>query len=300
MQILNPLNSSLFLPLSGTFAGILAVALIGVLWGMAVSKDATLKQQLMQRWLSWTCIAVVCVFALLAGNFVFSILAAIVSLLCTNEFCKMSKRSPLEHLVLMLAAVFTPLLAALAPMPCLYFVLVSAVLLGVLSLFDSKVHGRDLLSVLALAYVPILASHAVLLFCLSGPALLISIISSSALANVMAFVFGKLLGGPKLAPKVSPNKTWSGVCGAVVGAYLGFSLLRWSTHLELSTLLSLVLPMVVAIAGILGDLFESMLKRSFQVKDAGAWLPGFGGALDRVDGLLFILPCVYYLVLRTV
>ncbi len=80
-----------------------------------------------------------------------------------------------------------------------------------------------------------------------------------------------------------------------LGAYIGFSIvLLAGPALPLAILLGL--PVLIAAASIMGDLFESVIKRSVGVKDAGTWLPGFGGILDRIDSLLFVLP-VSYLVL---
>ena len=85
---------------------------------------------------------------------------------------------------------------------------------------------------------------------------------------------------------LSPNKTVGGLVGAVVGAFVVLTLLGT---------ISVGLLVAVAFGGVLGDLLESMVKRQAQVKDAGDWLPGFGGLLDRIDSLLLVLPLAYLL-----
>lgn len=102
-----------------------------------------------------------------------------------------------------------------------------------------------------------------------------------------AFVFGKLIGGPKLAPSISPKKTWAGLfggvlCAASLGAIFAFAV----GHSALSPLA--VLSGVLAVVAQGGDLFESWVKRRIGVKDAGSIMPGHGGLLDRVDGLLAV------------
>lgn len=104
-------------------------------------------------------------------------------------------------------------------------------------------------------------------------------------ADSGAYAAGRALGGPKLAPKISPNKTWSGLMGGVCAAglmgYFG------SLALEQENMIPLII--VSAILGVLsqgGDLLESWAKRKFNKKDAGKIIPGHGGVLDRVDGLL--------------
>jgi len=107
-------------------------------------------------------------------------------------------------------------------------------------------------------------------------------------ADVMAFLVGSLLGGPKLWPRYSPNKTWSGFAGGLLaGAVAGFLV---ATYLPLGLsdpLWGLALGLAGALATMAGDLWESALKRRFGVKDAGGLIPGHGGLLDRVDGLMF-------------
>jgi phosphatidate cytidylyltransferase len=106
-------------------------------------------------------------------------------------------------------------------------------------------------------------------------------------ADIFAYFGGKLIGGPKIASGLSPNKTWSGiVCGVAAGALAGLGcgvVLGASPGLEG---LWLLVGASIAFTGLMGDLFESFLKRRFGVKDASKLIPGHGGVLDRIDGLM--------------
>jgi phosphatidate cytidylyltransferase len=113
-------------------------------------------------------------------------------------------------------------------------------------------------------------------------------------ADIFAFATGSLLKGPKLWPRYSPNKTWSGFFGGLVAASLGaVGIVALSQALPALPDLHLAWPVAAAIgllgglATMAGDLWESMLKRRFGVKDSGDLIPGHGGMLDRVDGLMF-------------
>lgn len=109
-----------------------------------------------------------------------------------------------------------------------------------------------------------------------------------ALSDVVAFAAGSLMGGRKLAPILSPNKTWSGVAGNLVGATAG--VLIASTVSPIEVRVGVVITVTIALGSIWGDLLESMLKRHVGVKDAGSMLPGFGGVLDRFDSLVMAAP----------
>ncbi len=101
--------------------------------------------------------------------------------------------------------------------------------------------------------------------------------------DIAAYFAGRLIGGPRLWPSVSPGKTWAGaIVGALGGAVLGLLLAGWTNHLAALFWLGLA----AAIVSELGDLFESALKRRFGVKDSSGLIPGHGGLMDRLDGFV--------------
>jgi phosphatidate cytidylyltransferase len=112
--------------------------------------------------------------------------------------------------------------------------------------------------------------------------------------DIGAYFAGRSIGGPKLAPAVSPNKTWAGLIGGVVSA-LVLGLLLWE-FAGLPLQLACASPILAVIAQI-GDLYESWLKRQAGVKDSGTILPGHGGVLDRLDGLVPVAPAAAALIL---
>ena len=107
-------------------------------------------------------------------------------------------------------------------------------------------------------------------------------------SDIGGYVFGKLLGGPKIIEKISPNKTWSGSLGGIVLAVT--SSIAFLPFIEYSIAVTCILTIFLAIGAQIGDFFESWLKRKFKVKDSGVLLPGHGGFFDRLDGLLAAAP----------
>jgi phosphatidate cytidylyltransferase len=112
--------------------------------------------------------------------------------------------------------------------------------------------------------------------------------------DIGAFYAGKAFGKHKLAPSISPGKTWEGLVGGVLAGMLLSAVAHFWFFRELPLKLALPLGGVMTILGILGDLTESALKRSAGAKDAAKILPGHGGLLDRLDSLLFNAPVIYY------
>lgn len=113
-----------------------------------------------------------------------------------------------------------------------------------------------------------------------------------------AYYVGRAIGKHKLAPSVSPGKTWEGTIGSIVlGTIVGAAYLHYVHPVVLAPWAVIALPCVVNIAGQIGDLAESALKRGAGAKDSGTLLPGHGGFLDRMDGSLFAFPAVYLFLL---
>ncbi len=107
--------------------------------------------------------------------------------------------------------------------------------------------------------------------------LVLTLVTIVAATDIGAYFAGRLIGGPKLVPRLSPNKTWAGLVGGMVAAAL--ISIFWNFPALIAAFLAIVAQA--------GDVFESSLKRRAGVKDAGSILPGHGGLLDRLDGLLF-------------
>ncbi len=120
-------------------------------------------------------------------------------------------------------------------------------------------------------------------------------------SDTLAFIFGKNFKGPKMTPTISPNKTWSGYAGALLGPALTLSVcLHILTPDSLightpSLISTMIVGAAIGITGQSGDLMISLMKRKAGVKDTGNLIPGHGGILDRIDALLLVLPvyCAY-------
>lgn len=157
-------------------------------------------------------------------------------------------------------------------------------------------------SLFGVFYVGWLGAYVVLVHALEfGPGLVLMLIVAVALTDVGAYFTGKQLGRHKMAPVVSPNKTWEGAFGGLFAAAAGV----WALH-EIHDALGIDLPPWTAVRLIvtgvalsavsqLGDLMKSAIKRDAGVKDSGTILPGHGGMLDRCDGFLFAAPVLYYI-----
>jgi phosphatidate cytidylyltransferase len=142
----------------------------------------------------------------------------------------------------------------------------------------------------------------------NGPSLVTFLLCVVWAGDIVALYVGRAWGRHKLAPKLSPNKTWEGAAGSVAGSLLAagglLALADWLTQWN-SVRLSypediwfwLVLAVVVNVGAQVGDLAESALKRSVGVKDSGTLLPGHGGVLDRIDALLLAAPVLWFALL---
>ena len=163
-----------------------------------------------------------------------------------------------------------------------------AVLIGKIGWSGS---GKRIAWALGAGYIGLAAF---LLVRISSRETLLLIVGAVILVDTFAYAFGRTLGGPKIAPRISPSKTWAGLAGGIVGATLG--LVLWTVFASANANVSyrpplefaaLVLPgALIAVAAQAGDFFESWLKRRAGVKDSSHLIPGHGGVFDRTDGVI--------------
>ena len=153
-------------------------------------------------------------------------------------------------------------------------------------------------TILGVLYIPLLGSHLISIRTGFNPTLSAHLLSFFFLvlmgADAGAYYIGRALGKHKLAPSISPGKTWEGAVGGLLAALAMAVLAHFWFFRELPLKYSLPLAAVMTIVGIFGDLAESALKRGAGAKDAANILPGHGGMLDRLDSLLFNAPLLYY------
>ena len=129
-----------------------------------------------------------------------------------------------------------------------------------------------------------------------GPGVLLAVLAVVWMADVAAYFSGRAFGKRKLAPSISPGKTWEGAIGAAVGVVLyGLALRIGFAFTPVSLPLWVICLLGVTAVSVVGDLFESMLKRQAGIKDSSNVLPGHGGVLDRIDSLTSTLPVVAFL-----
>ncbi|MBP83135.1 MAG: hypothetical protein CMO61_04715 [Verrucomicrobiales bacterium] len=125
---------------------------------------------------------------------------------------------------------------------------------------------------------------------------LIYLVAVTKLTDVGAYIVGSLTGRHKMVPHVSPGKTWQGFCGAIIFAISGSFVIYFTLGDQIPLLTpfhAVVVAILLAFVAVLGDLAESIIKRSVEVKDSGQIMPGIGGFLDLIDSLIFTAPLFY-------
>jgi phosphatidate cytidylyltransferase len=150
-------------------------------------------------------------------------------------------------------------------------------------------------TVLAFVYVPFLISHLLMIRLLPHGISWLFLIMLIVMTNdSAAYYIGSAIGKHRLYPAVSPKKSVEGAIGGLFGSLSGTLIAKLTFFPQLSYADVIITALVIGIVGQIGDLFESLLKRSFGVKDSGCILPGHGGVLDRMDSIIFAAPVTYY------
>lgn len=240
-------------------------------------------------------------FVLKSTAFQFSLLIALLALIGLDEFYRMAlpdRRGEGRAAALLGAlAVFTVFSRdPVIPLLVLTLLVVTFSLVALFRLKEIRDAARDVALVLmGFLYVSLLLAHLVLLRMLPHgiPWLFLMMIIVMA-GDSAAYYVGSSFGKNRLYPAVSPKKSIEGSLGGLAGSMIGAFVVKFTFFPELSALDCIATALLLGVLGQLGDLFESLLKRSCGVKDSGTIIPGHGGILDRLDSILFAAPAAFY------
>lgn len=252
----------------------------GALAAGGVATHASRSTVLRARWRTWLLAAPITLVPLLyLGRPGAVLLAACLGVVGAVEFGSLARLTRADVVLLAGTVVLTPLLAAMdGRVPATAWALVP--LVAALPALRDGDTGAGFRRTSVIVFGAAWLGGGLVPLVLLEPRTAVAVCLGVAVADVGAWCFGKALRGPALSVH-SPNKTWAGVLGSFAGASLVLVLLGS---------FSVALLAAVALGSVVGDLLESMVKRGCDRKDAGSWLPGFGGLLDRIDSLLVALP----------
>ena len=262
-------------------------------------------EKLLTRTTSGAIYALLIVACLFIGPFTTTLLVVCMAWLCCSEFFRMTRmggRMPNEIYGLT-AAILFPLaayfrgVAGLAVMLLLFLVAIAAWYVAT----PRAGIGDVAVSVFGPIYTSFAFSAIVLVRVsdkgVHGALLTLGVMLSLWANDAVAYLVGSRIGSHKLAPRISPNKSWEGFWAGLVGSVAVWVVLALAGVANIGVPLAAVIGLVVGIVGVVGDLFESRIKRGVGVKDSGNLIPGHGGLLDRSDSLLFGFIAAYILLL---
>jgi phosphatidate cytidylyltransferase len=296
-------------------AGILGVLLLASIIGLILSRrkgspgyEATISN-LNARTRAWWIMFAIFLGALLAGRNGAVILFGILSFLGLREFITLTPTRPGDHRTLFwLFFVITPvqywliasgrygLFVVFIPVYAFLFIPLRSALSGDCEHFlerTAKIQWALMVCVYCVSHAPALLFLSIPGYEGQNAKLLLYLITVVQLSDVFQYVWGKTLGRHRLAPHVSPNKTWEGLIGGVVTATALGTALWWAT--PFSPWQSAGMSLVITVLGFVGGLVMSAIKRDRGIKDYGNLIEGHGGVMDRIDSICFSAPMFFHL-----
>ena len=308
-MIATPLMPHAIAALAGIFA-ILAIASI-VLAILARLRPALATEELWLRLRSWWIMALIFAVAMVASRTVSLIFLGFVSFLALKEYLSLIPTRRVDRRVLLFAYLAVPIqfywigiawygmFIIFIPVYMFLFLPLPMLIIG-----ETKGFLRAIASLhWGLMTTVFAVSHAAFLLVLpdevnpaaGGAGLLLFVVILTEANDVAQYLWGKMIGGPKVIPKVSPGKTWAGVLGGIASsAVIAAAMAPWLTPMALAP--ALVVGGFLGLAGFAGDVTISALKRDLGIKDSGSILPGHGGILDRLDSLTYTAPLFFHII----
>lgn len=242
---------------------------------------------LQQRVISAVVLAVVVLGLTLLGGLPFRLLCAALAAAIFYEWTRMTRSQTAGALDFLPEALMAVFLVALIFDPSASVLLMLLAVLAAVVAIASTVRGKSQWDAAGFLYAGLSGFSLALLRDGDQPGLfaLLFLFAVVWATDILAYFVGRSLGGPKLAPAISPGKTWSGAIGGAVGGVVAAVALAIALGTGRFALLALI-AIVLSVVAQAGDLFESWVKRRHGRKDSGAMIPGHGGVMDRVDGLV--------------
>ncbi|HEY6309158.1 MAG TPA: phosphatidate cytidylyltransferase [Candidatus Angelobacter sp.] len=294
----------------GIVAGLVAASLVGFFLSRQVKSEERRAsvENLNTRIRAWWIMIGIFALALLLGSSGSLLLFAFISFLALREYISLIPTRHADHRTLLWSFfVFTPLqywilykqwygmASIMIPVYAFLFIPMRLVLSRETTGFldrAARIHWGLMVCVYCLSYAPALLILEIPGYQRQSAKLLLFLVMVVQFSDIFQYVWGKLLGKRKIAPEISPNKTWEGFLGGVATASLIGMGLWWMT--PFSPLLALGMALLATLLGFAGGLVMSAIKRDRGVKDFGATIQGHGGILDRVDSLCFSAPVFFH------
>ncbi len=278
-------------------------------WRVKSESGTATVQNLNARIRAWWVMAAVFLLSLATGRIGATVLFGLMSILAMREFMTLTPTRRSDHRVLLWSFfIFTPLqyllvglqwyglFSILIPVYGFLFLPTRAVLSGDTERFlerVSKMQWGLMICVYCVSYAPALLILKIPAFTDQNAKLLLFFVLIVQISDVLQYVWGKLFGSRKIAPNVSPNKTWEGFVGGVASATALGTALWWAT--PFTPYQAAGMSLAITLMGFLGGLTMSAIKRDRGVKDFGAFIEGHGGMLDRIDSICFAAPVFFHL-----
>jgi Predicted CDP-diglyceride synthetase/phosphatidate cytidylyltransferase len=295
--------------------GVLALLVVASLAGWILDRRVTSASgratvdDINTRIRAWWVMAFLFVVAVTTGPLVSILLFAVTSFLALREFVTLAPTRPADHRALLWSFfVVMPLqyyliwrqwyglFSILIPVYVSIFLAIRAALVGDTTRFLERTANTQwglMICVYFVSYVPALLMLRIPGYERQTPQLIFFLVLVVQVSDVLQYVWGKALGKRRIAPSISPNKTWEGFVGGVACATALGTAVWWAT--PFSPAVAAVMALILTIMGFAGGLIMSAIKRDRGVKDYGALIGGHGGVLDRIDSLCFAAPVFFHL-----
>jgi len=269
--------------------------------------ENSLRKETIQRVISAFIVAPFVVFCFVSYSSLVGLVAAIVMISAGEFFFTTIKRHDPWLSIVYTAIVTTyPVLYGMAfrnnPTELLAVIFMVGIVFAL-----NKVKNREIVTevyfsyTVALIYISFLLSFFIPIYDIYGGAIALLTLTLSWAYDSFAYAFGMTLGKHKFGSYYSPNKSWEGFFGGIFGTFIYILIYQYvanmvfKKNLQIDLFLAILISVVTGVFDSFGDIFESSIKRHYNVKHMGNLMPGHGGMLDRIDGLLFITPVIYIL-----